>query len=67
MLSSDLSSCLRSGVDVSREQQEDLDPILGETYSAYGKRAADLVMAAYLLGREHGEAPPPLRHGDGAS
>jgi len=38
---------------ITREQQEDLDPILGKVYLRWGKEAADLVMAAYRLGRKH--------------
>lgn len=37
---------------ITREQQSDLDPILGEAM-VLGLGLADLVMAAYLLGREH--------------
>jgi hypothetical protein len=38
---------------VSREQQEQLDPILGQA-TGRSPGTADLVMAAYALGREHG-------------
>jgi hypothetical protein len=41
-------------VDISRAQQESLDPILGKAMLSYGPDGADLVMAAYKLGREHG-------------
>jgi hypothetical protein len=41
---------------ISREQQEDLDPLLGKALVSYGVAAADLVMEAYKLGRRHGEA-----------
>ena len=39
---------------VTRDQQEELDPILGAVFLRFGKEAADLLMAAYKLGRKHG-------------
>lgn len=43
---------------ITREQQEDLDPVLGEAMLAadMDPRLADLVMRAYKLGRKHGAA-----------
>ena len=41
---------------ISREQQEDLDPLLGKVLVFYDMAAADLAMEAYKLGRRHGEA-----------
>jgi len=40
--------------EVSREQQEDLDPVLARAIQTYGAGAGDLIMAAYSLGRKHG-------------
>jgi hypothetical protein len=40
-------------VVISRDQQEDLDPLLGKALIEYGRQAADVVLAAYKLGREH--------------
>jgi hypothetical protein len=37
---------------ISREQQADLDPVLGQAMTI-STRAADLVMAAYTIGRTH--------------
>jgi len=37
---------------ISREQQDGLDPVLGSAM-LLSQEAADLVMAAYTLGREH--------------
>jgi hypothetical protein len=39
-------------VRISREQQEELDPVLGEA-AGRSPGTADLVMGAYKLGREH--------------
>jgi hypothetical protein len=36
---------------ITREQQEDLDPLLGASFLRYGKPAADTALQSYLLGR----------------
>jgi hypothetical protein len=41
------------GVVITREQQQDLDPVLGPALLRGGVEAADLVAAAYRLGRLH--------------
>ena len=46
---------------ISREQQDGLDPVLGSAM-LLSPEAADLVMAAYTLGREHEAAEDRYRN-----
>jgi hypothetical protein len=41
-------------ITVTRDQQEDLDPVLGQAFIAGGRNLGNLVMAAYKIGRRHG-------------
>jgi hypothetical protein len=41
-------------ITVTRDQQEDLDPVLGQAFIAGGKNFGALIMAAYKIGRRHG-------------
>lgn len=44
---------------ITKAQQDDLVPVLGQAATVYGKEAGDFVMAAYRIGRLHerGEVP----------